>query len=82
MNTPKLFPNIRVTAQDKQRILVNLTGWSALNAAFKAAPPEPEDLKKHILVEHANANREHILRRLVGRLHTTERARIIKALGL
>lgn len=77
-----IFPDLRITRNDRTRLQRSLTTWASLNTLFLSASPSATDLRKMIIVEQGGANRPHILRRLIGRLHTTERNNYYRLLGL
>lgn len=81
MTSKPLFPNLCVSKAERIRLQRDLTSWATLNAIFQANMSLAY-LRKLITVEHEGANRAHLLRRLVGRLHTTERKQLYKKLGL
>ncbi len=64
-----------------------LTSWRKLSRHLKEAkdrgdPYTPRALKALIVIEHESRNRPDILKRLIARLHTTERKALFEKLKI
>lgn len=77
-----LFPASKaVTVSQRKEKLLNaiLTSWVNLH---RFGPFSELQLKMLIIVESKNRRRRHILKRLIGMLHTAERKGLYEELGL
>lgn len=79
-----LFPTVKgvkVSQQARNRLLADLKSWRQLSRHLKDTHTV-EHLKRLIVVEHGCRNRPDILKRLIARLHTTERKALFEKLKI
>jgi hypothetical protein len=76
------FPASKAVKVNKRQMTFGtncLTSWVNFS---KFLPLKPVELKRFIIVERETRNRDHMLKRLIGLLHTAERHELYKKLGL
>lgn len=80
-----LFPvtkEVKVPGATRLRMIGVMSSWDYLTNIWLGFPPDTKELKQLIMVESTSRNRPYMLRRLIARLHTTERHELYRRLGL
>jgi hypothetical protein len=66
-----------VSEEDQDRLAPHLASWAKLNELLVSDIIEEEDLKKMLLLEFYGNQRRQMIEKLVGRLSTKQRDRIL-----
>lgn len=75
-------PALELSDEDREKLSSYLGNWNTINDLFQLADLDPLTLKKLIEIERTTLNRTGILRRLIGRLFSVERALLNSSLGI
>jgi hypothetical protein len=80
-NTPILFDDQpRLTHADRKRLQPHMSGWNRLCSVLEADILSEADLKKLVLIEFEGAKRPEMVQKVLGKLSTSLRKRVLTAL--
>lgn len=71
-----------ISTIDIARLEPMIKSWATLNEHFLLDEISIIDIEKMIDIEHANRNREHLLKKLVGKWGTLKRKGVYEALEI
>jgi len=72
-----LFPEIILTPKDRETLITHITGYNRLNDLLLLGDHDAVYLKKLLMLEVEYHNRPFIVKKLVGRILSIERRRIL-----
>ena len=78
----KIFLKNTVTKEDVARLTPLIKSWVTLNEAYLLVDISITDVEKMIEIESGNRNREHLLKKLVGKWGSLRRKQLYERLGL